>query len=268
MTGLTDCHNHLQDSRLSGRVEEVMTECAAAGVRQLIVNGTRESDWPSVAALARRFPGQVRASYGLHPWYAGDRTPGWGEGLGEYLDGGACGVGEAGLDRWIAGHDIEDQCAVLATQISMARERDLPLTLHCLQAWGALHGLLKRSSLPARGFLLHSYGGPAEMVDGFVRLGAYFSFSGYFLRAGKEAKLEAFRCAPLDRLLVETDAPDMALPPELERTHFEGEDGTALNHPANLPAVLEGLARLRGIGPEELAVRVETNCRRLFGGDD
>ncbi|HUF64005.1 MAG TPA: TatD family hydrolase [Verrucomicrobiales bacterium] len=265
MTGLTDCHNHLQDPRLAGHAEEVLRDCRAAGVSELIVNGTRESDWPNVAALARRFPGQVRASYGLHPWYAAERSLDWGERLAGFLDGGACGVGEAGLDRWIPGHDIVDQSAILTAQIAMARERGLPLTLHCLQAWGVLLALLERSSLPARGFLLHSYGGSPEMVDGFVRLGAYFSFSGYFLRPGKEAKLEAFRRAPLDRLLVETDAPDMALPPELERFHIRGENGKPVNHPANLPAVLEGLARLRGVGAGELASAVAANCRRLFG---
>jgi TatD DNase family protein len=183
-----------------------------------------------------------------------------------FLDGGACGVGEAGLDRWIAGHDPVDQSEVLAVQIAMARARELPLTLHCLRAWGAMRQQLEQSALPSPGFLLHSYGGPPEFVPVFVQLGGYFSFSGHFLRPDKQGKLESFRRVPLDRLLIESDAPDMRLPPELETIPLAGPDGAALNHPANLPAVLEGLARLREIPGKELAERVEANYHRLFGG--
>jgi Tat protein secretion system quality control protein TatD with DNase activity len=86
---------------------------------------------------------------------------------------------------------------------------------------------------PSCGFLLHSYGSPLELVDSFVELGAYFSFSGYFLNENKKAKLAPFHEIPMDRLLVETDAPAMPLPPE--RNEFplpRREDGELISVPS------------------------------------
>ena len=92
---------------------------------------------------------------------------------------------------------------------------------------------------PARGFLLHSYGGSAELVPQLVDLGAYFSFSGYFLHEKKYKTRKAFSHIPSDRLLIETDAPDM-LPPEDIISHpLSGN----LNHPANLTAIHHAAAQ-------------------------
>ena len=111
-------------------------------------------------------------------------------------------------------NDFESQQAILRKHLAFAAELDRPLTVHCLRAWEELLDLLGTSPRLARGFLLHSYSGPVELVDSFVELGAYFSFSGYFLNENKKAKLALFCDIPADRLLVETDAPAMPLPPD------------------------------------------------------
>ena len=115
--------------------------------------------------------------------------------------------------------------------------------------------------------LLHSYGGPAEMIEAFAKLGAYFGFPGYFLHERKIRQREVFRHVPLDRLLIETDAPDQ-LPPPKHRPHpLTAPDGaTPLNHPANLPAIYQALALFLGTPVEELASQVERNFLSLFGG--
>ena len=104
------------------------------------------------------------------------------------------------------------------------------------------------------------------MVKGFVRRGAYFSFSGHFLNPGQTARRDLFRQIPADRLLVETDAPSMTLPPG--RRHWllpDAPDGKSLNHPANIVAVYEGLAEVRGCCVESLAGQLAENFTRLFG---
>ena len=104
------------------------------------------------------------------------------------------------------------------------------------------------------------------MIPVFAKLGAYFSFPGYFLHEHKLRQRETFKQVPADRLLVETDAPDQHLPEEKILHPLVGADGKPLNHPANLPAVYAGLAEFLGetIGP--LAARVEENFLRVFGG--
>ena len=125
--------------------------------------------------------------------------------------------------------------------------------------------LLQTNPRPARGFVLHSFGGPVEMVPAFARLGAYFSFPGYFLHERKLRQRETFKHVPADRLLIETDAPDQHLPEDKILHPLPGADGKALNHPANLPAVYTGLAEFLGDKVESLAARVEENFQRVFG---
>jgi len=263
-----DAHNHLQDDWLETVREPVIASLEAIGVARVVVNGTTEADWEFVAELARRYP-WIMPSYGLHPWFLAGRTPDWKEKLIARLDLEPCGVGEIGLDRWMEGLDFEDQKSVFIEQLSLAAERNLPVSIHCLKAWGPLLDILRSRQLPARGFLLHSYGGSREMVPDFAKLGAYFSFSGYFLSEKNIAKREIFRDVPADRLLAETDAPAMHLPPGLVRFPLpDSPEGKPVNHPSNIISVYEGLAEIRGIPLPTLAALVEANFTRLFCGDE
>jgi TatD DNase family protein len=135
-----------------------------------------------------------------------------------------------------------------------------------LHAWGRLLELLQNNSRPARGIVLHSFGGPAEMVPAFAKLGAYFSFPGYFLHERKLRQRKTFRQVPADRLLIETDAPDQLLPADKNQFRLADAEGKPLNHPANLAAVYSGLAELLGEKVEPLAAHVEENFQRVFGG--
>lgn len=279
---LFDAHNHLQDERFGGRQAELLAACQREGVVRMVVNGSCEADWPTVLELARGHR-QVLPSFGYHPWHVGARTPDWRQRLGHFLDQVPGAVGEIGLDRWIleqpahwqkAGGEppaapapLVEQEAVFLAQLQMAAERDLPVSIHCLRAWGRLHELLDARPRPRRGFLLHSYGGPREMVPAFVKLGAYFSFPGYYAHARKARQREAFQSVPVDRLLLETDAPDQPLPDALNAHPLVAAvTGQGLNHPANLGAVYRFVAQMLDEGLEALADRVEENFARLFGG--
>jgi len=261
-----DAHNHLQDERFARRQAEIVATARAAGVTQMVVNGSCEEDWPQIATLAREFPGLVVPSFGYHPWYVAERTPRWRDTLVDWLDctPGAV-VGEIGLDRWKPGLAYEGQEEVFVAQLRLAAERNLAASLHCLQAWGRLHDLLREQPRPARGFLLHSYGGPAEMVAPLAKLGARFSFPGYFIHKRKARQRETFKAVPLERLLIETDAPDQLLP-DMANRHLLTDTltGKPLNHPANLPAVYQFMAELRGVPLAELTAQVQENFRQLF----
>ena len=232
----------------------------------MVVNGAGEADWPAVLALARQSP-LVLPSFGYHPWYIHERTTGWLAGLVQFLDAVPSAVGEIGLDRWKPGLAYAGQEEVFTAQLRLAAERNLPVSIHCLQAWGRLLDLLLAGPLPARGFLLHSYGGPQELVKPLAKLGAYFSFPGYYAYERKARQRETFRHIPADRLLIETDAPDQRPPDELNRFPLtDAKTGRPINHPANLVAVYQYAAELRQVPLETFAVQVEQNFLRLFGG--
>ena len=260
-----DAHNHLQDDRFAGRQNELLAAGEKAGVARMVVNGACESDWPRVLDLARESK-IVLPSFGYHPWYLEERTPDWQKELEKFLNAAPSAVGEIGLDRWKPDLSYADQEEVFNTQLQIAAERNLPVSIHCLQAWGRLLELLQNNPRPARGCVLHSFGGPAEMIPAFAKLGARFSFPGYFLQERKLKQRETFRQVPADRLLIETDAPDQVLPEGKLLFPLADENGKPLNHPANLPAVYAGLAGFLGEKTEALAARVEENFLRVFGG--
>lgn len=258
-----DGHNHLHDARLSSQLPAIIDILEEFPVRKAVVNGTRPEDWEAVIDLAEKRP-WVLPSIGLHPWYVQAAPLDWRERFVGIIDSGRCAVGEIGLDRWIENHDFSAQEAAFRWQLEQAANRNLPATIHCLRAWGRLLEVVQSEPLPKCGFLIHSYGGPAGMVQQFADLGGYFSLSGYFAHERKERQREVFRQVPLDRLILETDAPDM-LPPRSMQLHFVSDShGSEMNHPANIGAVYEFAASLYNISMEELASIIESNFHRLF----
>lgn len=261
---MIDAHNHFHDARLAPRRAEWLADLARLGIERAVVNGTRENDWAAITAFAAGHAWAL-PSYGLHPWYVRERSSHW---LGtledllvQNLD---AAVGEVGLDRWIEGHEIDDQSAVLRAQLALATKHQRAVTIHCLRAWGPLWDILREEPLPACGFLIHAYGGPWEMTRGFLDRGGYFSFNAYFLHEQKLAAREVFERLPADRLLVETDAPDMP-PPEERNSHpLVGPDAQPINHPANLMLAYTALAEIRGTSIEALSAQVRENFARLF----
>jgi TatD DNase family protein len=261
---LLDAHNHLHDARLAPHRAEILQELQRLGITSAVVNGTRENDWPAVAALAREHT-FVRASFGLHPWQVGKQSADWQDALRAQLHAHpGAGVGEIGLDRWIEGHDDAAQAKAFTAQLAIAAELERPVTIHCLRAWGALAEILRAHDLP-RGFLIHAYGGPAEMVREFEKQGAYFSFNAYFLHHRKTRQREVFRHISLERLLVETDAPDLRPPDERNGYPLCDAAGEPINNPANLVLAYTALAEIRGVPVEALAAQMEENFVRLFG---
>jgi TatD DNase family protein len=260
-----DAHNHLQDDRFGGRQKELLAACGKSAVACMVVNGAGENDWPQVLALARENK-IVLPSFGCHPWCLHGRTPDWRRNLEKFLDAVPSAVGETGLDRWKPGLPYAGQEEVFLAQLQIAAARNLPVSIHCLQAWGRLHELLRDHHRPPRGLVLHSFGGPAEMIPAFTALGAYFSFPGCFLHERKQRQRETFKHVPAGRLLIETDAPDQLLPAEKILHPLADAGGRPLNHPANLTAVYAGLAEFLGEKLEPLAARVEENFQRVFGG--
>ena len=266
MSPLYDAHNHLQDPRLAPHLDRILPALRSAGVARCVVNGTSAADWPRVAELAHREPHLIQPSFGLHPWQVPSRRKDWLAVLKEHLAAFPHpALGECGLDRWIENHDLDDQRDVFLAHLELATGRNLPLSIHCLRAWGPLLDCLRKHPLPERGFLLHSYGGSTELVPELVELGAYFSFSGAFLDPRKSKVREAFRAVPLERILIETDAPDMLPPPEGRPLDLLDPDGRPLNHPANLPAIADGLAADLQLSPATLRQRVEGNYHAFFG---
>lgn len=255
-----DAHNHLQDPRLGDSVP-VIAAMKSSGVTRCIVNATCEADWAAVANLADAEPDFVRPAFGIHPWQAHTASPDWQKSLRSLLEiHPQASIGECGLDTWITEPRLEIQLPIFLDHLRLVREMERPLTIHCLKAWGALFDSFAEVPPPPR-FLMHSFGGSIEVARRLIQLDAYFSFSGHFLQLRKSAVLDVFRQLPHDRILLETDAPDMLPPAEIITHPLTGTH----NHPANLPAIGQALAAALGMAPETLAELTRRNAEVCFG---
>jgi len=261
---LFDSHAHLQDSRLRDRTDEILARAGQAGVARIVCCGAREADWPDVQALARGHA-QLVPAYGLHPWYLRERTTAWAAALRDLLEADpAAAVGEIGLDHAIDGRDDADQAAVLLAHLELARRLGRPASVHCRRAWSALLDALDRAGgLPA-GFVVHSYSGSRELIGPLAARGGHFSFSGSITYPRNRRGRLAAEAVPPDRLLIETDAPDLLPRPAAEAAGAAGGEPPP-NEPAHLAHVLLALAEIRRAAPEPLAEQIWKNAARVFG---
>lgn len=166
------------------------------------------------------------------------------------------GVGETGLDYYweTAPHDVQKQA--FETHLALAKKYDLPVIIHNRDAFDDVYAMLKASGV-TKG-VMHSFSGTPEQALAFVDLGMHISFSGVVTFKKAEEVREAAKAVPLERLLVETDAPYLAPTP------FRGKD----NEPAFVKYVLDSLAETLDMTPKELTEITRTNAHRLFLNHD
>lgn len=251
---LFDCHNHIQDERLYPQLEKVMERAQKAAVGHMAIKGCCEEDWPRVIKIANSYKNTYFA-FGLHPWFVLGRSGQWLQALEELLTSyQQASVGEIGIDHAIEDRNDDQQERVFLAQLALARKYDRPVSIHCRQAWGRLIELLDQFGALPRGMLIHCFGGSAEIAIELVKRGAYISFSGSITRPNAKKAGPAIRAVPADRILIETDAPDI-MPHGID---------AQLNEPAFLPAILTKAAEFRRIPESELAELTFQNAQRFF----
>jgi TatD DNase family protein len=217
------------------------------------------------AALGQRHP-ELALAFGLHPLRVGELDDAAVAGQLAALEQALFApspalprphaVGELGLDgRPAAKSCLPRQASAFRAQLALARAANLPLVLHIVRCHGEALRILQRDGIPQRGGVVHSYSGSAEQVSDYLRLGLYISFSPAITAPQSPRLAAAARAVPIDRLLVETDAPDQT-PYSLRPQQ---------NEPAFLAVVLTTLAALRQQPLATVAAATADNARQLFG---
>ena len=256
---LFDAHCHLQDGRLLPGIEAVVGRAHRAGVSAMACCGTAQDDWDDVKRVAARFP-EIVPCFGLHPWYMERRSAEWRTVLRECLRDPRAAVGEIGIDHAVKDVDRDEQRQVFLDQMRLAAELDRPANVHCRRAWGLLIAILRELGGFRPGLIVHSYSGAADLFPELSELGAHFSFSGAVTHDRNVRGRKARQAAPLDRLLIETDAPDLM--PAIPGADAADPPSEAVNEPANLIHVLRCAADLRRLPPERVAeITWENGCR-------
>lgn len=252
---LVDSHCHLDFPDFADELESVVARAANAGVGILLTICTHVTRFAHVLAVAERFD-QVYCTVGIHPHEAAREPSVTADRLIELAGHPkVVGFGETGLDYHYEHSPREAQQDSFRAHIAAARQAGLPVVVHTREAEADTARILAEEG--ARGpfpGLLHCFSGSRQLADNAMELGLYISFSGVVTFKKAEALKQIAADVPLDRLLVETDAPYLAPVPKRGKR----------NEPAYVAYTAAEVARLRGIDAAAFAAATTDNFLRLF----
>jgi|SRR5947209_3414234 len=255
---LIDSHCHLDSSEFDADRDRVIERALEAGVHRMLAIGTGQGppDLEAGIRLAEKYP-CFSATAGVHPHDASKANPETLKRLAEVLaHPSVVAVGEIGLDYHYDNSPREVQRSVFIEQMRIAAERKRPIVIHTREAWDDTFELLERHWAPHRlGGIMHCFSGGEAEAGRSLTLGFYLSFGGIVTYPKAVEVQQAARAAPLDRLLVETDAPYLAPVPKRGKR----------NEPALVVHSARKLADLRGVPFEEIARATTDNFERLCG---
>jgi TatD DNase family protein len=252
---LIDTHCHLNHESLLGSVQDVLKRAKDAGVSTFFVVGWDELSSRKAVELAKTYP-MIKAIIGLHPVDSQvDSSLDWIEPLAKENPKEVIAIGEIGLDyHW---KKLPEEHALqarhLIQQIDIANRLNLPIVIHCRDAYEAILPILKIHNARAHG-VMHCYAGSPILVNEFIQLGFYLSYGGPITFKNAIVARESLKATPLDRMLIETDAPYLTPHP------FRGKT----NEPSYLPLVLEKLKEIYQIDSSELSKKLDSNVTDLF----
>jgi TatD DNase family protein len=252
---LVDSHCHLDFPDYAGDVEGVVARARAAGVVTCLSIGTELSRFAGVRAVAEKFP-DVWCSVGVHPHEAAKEplaSPA--PLLAEAGHPKVAGIGETGLDYYYEHSPRPAQAANFRVHIAAGRQTKLPVIVHTRDADDDTIAILSEEmDKGAFTGLIHCFTGSQKLADAALALGLYISVSGIATFKNSGALRDVIKTVPLDRLLVETDAPFLAPMPHRGKT----------NEPAFVVHTARMLAELKEVSEGELAAATTGNFFRLF----
>ncbi|GAB4522634.1 MAG: hypothetical protein Tsb0013_25200 [Phycisphaerales bacterium] len=253
---MIDTHCHLTFPDYDGRVDEELRLAREAGVHTVITIATGVRNGTETVALADKHE-RLFATTGVHPLYAHEGPHDWSLMLETAQHPKCVAFGELGLDNHYDAEHRPVQHAVLDAQLGaiVGSGIDLPIVLHCREAFDELIPILERTGLPGSRFVFHCFtAGPREM-EALLAFGAMVSFTGVVTYKNATDVQEAAAIAPDDRIMVETDAPFLTPAPHR---------GVRPNAPRFVPFIARHLAALRGADPDEFETILDANAQRFF----
>ena len=253
---LVDSHCHLDFPELAGRVDEALALMRENGVTHALCVSVTLQEFPQVRALAERYP-HLCASVGVHPDYADVPVVTEQELVALAAHPRIVAIGETGLDHYRIKGGADWQRERFRTHIRAARCCGKPLIIHMRDAAEDTLRIMREEGASEVGGVMHCFTGSWEVAQAAIELGFWISFSGIVTFKNAAALREVARRVPLERMLIETDAPFLAPVPYRGKT----------NEPGLVKYVAEEIARLRQVSLEEVAAATSANFFRLFKVD-
>lgn len=250
---LIDTHCHISDEAFAGDEEGYISRAQEVGVEIMLQPDVDSKERKAMFDLADRHPGVLYPMLGLYP---GSVDQGWKEEIDrmmEYSDRSVVALGEIGLDYYYGKEFAKEQKEALDWQLDYAAKRSLPVNIHLRDAMGDFLDILKRhKGLKGN---MHAYSGSYESFLELQRLGDWYIGVGGVVTFKKASLAEVVRRVPLERIVLETDAPYLTPVPYRGRR----------NESSYIPFIAAKVAELKGVSIEQVAEVTTSNARNLFG---
>lgn len=251
---LVDAHCHFDFPSFDGRRVMELEAASQSGVVGLVIPAVRRPDWERVRNTAVAHPGLFYC-LGIHPWFVSEHSTGDLDAMEQLLRAHpdrCVAVGECGLDRLHG--DLGAQHPWFEAQVELASRLGFPLVIHSVKTHDEIHATLRRRNWSGRA-LLHGFSGSYQQAAKLVEQGCFIGVGGVITHPRARKTRETVARLPLESLVLETDAPDMA-PAGVEM---------GANSPIYLRRILECLAEIRDEQPEYLASVLFSNTGALYG---
>lgn len=260
MQQLIDIGVNLTDKQFDKDRFEIIERAFQNGIVQMILTGSSIKSSKGSLEIAKQYPNRLFSTAGIHPHDAKTFTTDSIQILEElFTNNEVVAVGECGLDfnRMFSPQKDQENC--FEAHLDLARKHSMPLFLHERDAFDRFCEIFANYKDLAEKAVVHCFTGDEQQVKKYVSLGFYIGVTGWICdeRRG-EALQNAVKHIPLDRLLIETDAPYL-LPRNMEK-----KPKNRRNEPAFLPHIVEEIAKHMGVSAEEVATSSRNNARRLF----
>ena len=248
---LIDTHCHLDDPSLAARLKVVLQAARLQGVSRFVIPGVDPDGWDAIRSLAETGVGLFPA-YGIHPLCAA-RSDGTTLARLAALAADAVAVGEIGLD-YLAPVPRQIQQEAFRQQLRIALTAGVPVLIHCRRAFQDLCRILREEQVERVGGVMHAFSGSLETARECIGLGLCIAISGTVTYSNAVRPVEVVRQLPLERLVLETDAPDMTPEP------FRGRP----NEPAFMVETARKVAEIKEVSLDKVAQLTTANAERLF----
>jgi len=254
MPCLIDTHAHLNDPQFDRDLDQVLSRAWNEGIIAVVTVGYDLKSSERAVELAAGYD-RIFAAVGIHPNYSSEVTePGWRRIEDLTSHGKVVAIGETGLDFYRDFAPPETQQASFQKQLELAERLNLPVIVHSRNAAKECLEIISAVGSPKVGGVMHCFEGTPDQASNALELGMYISANGMATWDNRTDIREMLKVVPLDRLLIETDAPYLAPKPI----------GRKRNEPAHVRHVAECLAGLFDVTADELAERTASNAIKLF----
>lgn len=249
---MIDTHCHINDTMFNGETEQIINNYLLNGIEKVICVGCCLQSSKTAIELSKNYQ-SVYCAVGVHPSDCNSYDEQVLENFLKAKNNKLVAIGEIGLDYYYGKQDKEKQKQVFDSQIKLAKKYNLPIIIHCRDAYQDTLEILKNNQ-PLNKVVMHCYSGSLEYANELLKMGIKFSFTGTVTYKNAKNVQNVALNLPLDSFFFETDSPYLSPNP------YRGKR----NEPANVKEIYKFVADLRGISIQEMELIADTNAKKFF----